>query len=288
MSTPLYLRRGTTSQWSNSNPVLASGEIAYDTTTNSLKVGAQLQPWSNSPPAFVGNRGNPGISQSLPNKIQWFLQSTAPDGWLACNGDIVSINAYPSLENLPVLPGFSGGIGNFVNLPGGGENYGYGSGQTFASSDNSGFPQTINGVNYPRGSGPLLGLSWQVFDSSAIWGYRFLRPVVINRFAWSSYDFFSDPGFTLLQGSNDDNTYTTIAQYDLYTASRNLLVDNTTAYQYYRLNMEQNTDYFWGEISIGSLAMEGIPTPTDPFERLLPSLKPISAGASTLYPYIKL
>lgn len=39
------LRRGTTSEWTSSNPILSLGEPGYDTTTGTLKIGDGLTQW---------------------------------------------------------------------------------------------------------------------------------------------------------------------------------------------------------------------------------------------------
>jgi len=39
MSTRIQVRRGTASQWSTANPILAAGEVGFETDTNLLKVG---------------------------------------------------------------------------------------------------------------------------------------------------------------------------------------------------------------------------------------------------------
>ena len=46
-NTVVQLRKGTSSQWSLSNPVLASGEPGYDLTNNLLKIGDGINNWSN-------------------------------------------------------------------------------------------------------------------------------------------------------------------------------------------------------------------------------------------------
>ena len=42
----IQVRRGTATQWSNINPVLASGEPGFDTTNSLLKVGDGTSAWS--------------------------------------------------------------------------------------------------------------------------------------------------------------------------------------------------------------------------------------------------
>lgn len=46
MAATIKLRRGTTSQWSTANPVLAPGEIGVDTTLNQFKIGDGATAWS--------------------------------------------------------------------------------------------------------------------------------------------------------------------------------------------------------------------------------------------------
>jgi hypothetical protein len=297
MATSVYLKRGTTAQWAAQNPVLASGEIAYDTTTQNLKLGGDGLAWSELPPALVGARGISGSSLGLTNRVQWLLQPTAADGWVACNGGFVSTEQYPELENLPVVPGFDGGIGDFSVMQGGGTNYGYGAGQSFASSDSSGFPQTIGGVSYPAGSGALLATPyyWQstFYSAPYFWGYKFNRAVVINKIALSSYNPSSNFGPTQFQGSNDGITYTTLwsstagilTQQDTATP---ITVPNTTAYTYYRFEISENFFFYSGLVSAAKIALEGVPILVDPKLRQLPNLAPIVTGASTFYPYIKL
>jgi len=42
----IQLRRGTAAQWSSANPILANGEIAFDTTNNEIKIGDGVTAWS--------------------------------------------------------------------------------------------------------------------------------------------------------------------------------------------------------------------------------------------------
>jgi hypothetical protein len=46
MAQKIQIRRGTTSQWSTTNPILASGEIGYDTTLKQAKVGDGATAWN--------------------------------------------------------------------------------------------------------------------------------------------------------------------------------------------------------------------------------------------------
>ena len=47
MATRIQLRRGTTANWSSSNPTLAEGEIGIETDSNKLKIGNGTQSWNN-------------------------------------------------------------------------------------------------------------------------------------------------------------------------------------------------------------------------------------------------
>ena len=52
MSTKIQLRRGTATQWTTANPVLAAGEVGYETDTGNIKVGtgtAGSGAWNNLP-----------------------------------------------------------------------------------------------------------------------------------------------------------------------------------------------------------------------------------------------
>lgn len=42
----IQLRRDSSTNWSSSNPVLSSGEIGFDTTTKSFKIGDGTTAWN--------------------------------------------------------------------------------------------------------------------------------------------------------------------------------------------------------------------------------------------------
>jgi len=50
----IQLRRGTAAEWSSANPVLANGEIAFDTTNNDLYIGDGVTQWSSLTPLTGG------------------------------------------------------------------------------------------------------------------------------------------------------------------------------------------------------------------------------------------
>lgn len=46
MSQTFQLRRGTTAEWVFANPILQAGEMGYETSTNRIKIGTGVDPWS--------------------------------------------------------------------------------------------------------------------------------------------------------------------------------------------------------------------------------------------------
>ena len=49
MSVPIRIRRGSSQQWADKNPILLDGELAYNTTTAKFKIGNCLSRWSDLP-----------------------------------------------------------------------------------------------------------------------------------------------------------------------------------------------------------------------------------------------
>lgn len=47
MATRMQQRRGTSAQWNSANPVLAAGEIGFETDTNQFKMGDGVNTWTN-------------------------------------------------------------------------------------------------------------------------------------------------------------------------------------------------------------------------------------------------
>ena len=50
MATRMQQRRGTSEQWSTANPILAAGEIGYETDTNEFRIGDGVNRWDNLSP----------------------------------------------------------------------------------------------------------------------------------------------------------------------------------------------------------------------------------------------
>lgn len=58
MSIRVQFRRGSELNWSNANPVLAQGEIGYNTENNRFKIGDGLRSWDNLPYVSSGGTGS--------------------------------------------------------------------------------------------------------------------------------------------------------------------------------------------------------------------------------------
>jgi len=75
----IQVRRGSATQWSNTNPVLASGEPGFDTTNSLLKVGDGTSAWSSlSSNVGVGDAGLLSIA-GLTTASGSYLYATAND-----------------------------------------------------------------------------------------------------------------------------------------------------------------------------------------------------------------
>ena len=45
-STVIQIRRGTAAQWSSANPILAQGEMGYETDSGQFKIGDGTSNWA--------------------------------------------------------------------------------------------------------------------------------------------------------------------------------------------------------------------------------------------------
>ena len=70
MATRMQQRRGTAAQWTAANPILAAGEIGFESGTNKFKIGDGVNHWL-SLPYFVDLNttiaGAPGLLTLLTN-----------------------------------------------------------------------------------------------------------------------------------------------------------------------------------------------------------------------------
>jgi microcystin-dependent protein len=87
----LQFRNDTAANWASINPTLAVGEAGFDVTNQILKVGTGVTAWSSLQGISLATGGGaPGI-------ISQFAGSTAPAGYLLCDGAAVSRTTYSSL-----------------------------------------------------------------------------------------------------------------------------------------------------------------------------------------------
>ena len=78
----IQLRRGTASQWSSTNPVLAVGEMAYETDSGQFKLGDGVRAWLSLPYGGLnGPTGNTG-----PTGMTGPTGNTGPTGWTGWTG----------------------------------------------------------------------------------------------------------------------------------------------------------------------------------------------------------
>lgn len=64
--TQIQLRRGTASQWTSANPILAAGEMGVETDTVKAKIGDGINTWNNLP--YFGGDVSTNAVQTLTNK----------------------------------------------------------------------------------------------------------------------------------------------------------------------------------------------------------------------------
>lgn len=81
MAIQIQLRRGTTAEWEATDPVLAEGELGYDTTTGGFKVGNGVDDWT----ALSYNTGPAGADGA--DGTVWYYGAGAPSDAVGVNGD---------------------------------------------------------------------------------------------------------------------------------------------------------------------------------------------------------
>jgi microcystin-dependent protein len=104
-TTTIKLRRDSSADWKSNNPTLASGEVGVVTDRNTVKVGDGVTAWNSLdfllPPGLILPYGG----------------STAPSGWLLCDGTAVSRTEYSELF-ASIGEAFGSGDGSTTfNLP---------------------------------------------------------------------------------------------------------------------------------------------------------------------------
>jgi microcystin-dependent protein len=115
MAFSIQLRRDTSANWGTANPVLLKGEPGFETDTGRLKVGDGATAW-NVLAYFVPDSG---LTPSAPptGSITMFAGSTAPSGWLICDGTELSRETYSSLFSIVGTIYGSGNNTTTFNIP---------------------------------------------------------------------------------------------------------------------------------------------------------------------------
>ena len=103
MATKIQLRRDTAANWASNNPTLSEGEIGYDTTNKTLKVGDGTTAWDTLPDIQSGGGGSVDLSA---------YATTA-----YVDAEVFSAD-YNDLTNKPTL--FDGDYNSLTNIPAGG------------------------------------------------------------------------------------------------------------------------------------------------------------------------
>lgn len=130
----IRLRRGSSTEWEESNPILQSGEIGFDTTVGAFKIGDGVTPWNDipnwlqqgpqgiqGPVGPVGPRGD-GITiqdvvadyVSLPgsaNTNDLYITSDTQDGWVWDGATWINIGPMQGPQGIQGIQGPQGETG---------------------------------------------------------------------------------------------------------------------------------------------------------------------------------
>lgn len=122
METRIQIRRDTASQWSSNNPVLALGEMGFDTTNNQIRVGDGVTPWlglevlssgpasgvtyNNSTSGLVSTTVQAAIDELAAGKASFneFEQQVASNEWTVNHnlGKLPSVTVIDSGNNIVI------------------------------------------------------------------------------------------------------------------------------------------------------------------------------------------
>jgi hypothetical protein len=73
MATRIQLRRDTAANWTTNNPTLASGEVGFETDTNTFKIGNGSDSWTELNYFAIGGGGGGTADSSDILKAQLFF-----------------------------------------------------------------------------------------------------------------------------------------------------------------------------------------------------------------------
>lgn len=148
MAVRIQFRRGTASQWDTANPVLAEGELGYESTNKVIKFGDGTTDWQTLAVAAAGDitrviagtgltygsntTGYGSASAGYSNVVELQLDTAvatpagvvsqyagaaAPAGWLLCDGAAVSRTTYSTLFSVLGTTYGAGNASTTFNLP---------------------------------------------------------------------------------------------------------------------------------------------------------------------------
>lgn len=122
MTTTIKLRRDTSSNWTNSNPILAAGEPGVETDTLRVKYGDGSSTWTNLAYSAVGNATYANTAGSATTATTAVSAATATSATSALTAGTVTTNAQPNITSVGTLTNLvtSGNIsGSSLNISGG-------------------------------------------------------------------------------------------------------------------------------------------------------------------------
>ena len=100
MATRIQLRKGTSTEWSLANPILAAGEIGVDLTNNELRVGDGTTAWESLAPIGASIGGSSIAADILVEDILNFYQFDNVEDILQEIGEQLDILNGPSIKNI--------------------------------------------------------------------------------------------------------------------------------------------------------------------------------------------
>lgn len=135
MTSRIQIRRGTATEWTSANPVLALGEMGYETNTQKLKIGNNTTAWNDLPYLNLGGSG--GGSQGIQG-----IQGTA-----------ANVQGIQGIQGIQGPPG-SGGGASTQGLQG---NQGF---QGILGNEGAQGIQGFDGQQGPPGTGFIFRGPW--------------------------------------------------------------------------------------------------------------------------------
>jgi hypothetical protein len=109
MSITMQQKRGTSSNWTSSNPILLAGEIGFETDTNKMKVGDGTSHW-NDLSYVVGSETNDAVASFGNN-----YEATLPSIENATTIDTIVASQWRSVKYVITMAKTSGGTNKFAS-----------------------------------------------------------------------------------------------------------------------------------------------------------------------------